>query len=146
MFSFCLKAFIHSEEVIPVFIFDPNILDRLDKNDRRISLIYDRLLSLNTKIRAKKINLQYGNPEDVFKKILRTYDIEAVFCNEDYEPYAISRDLRIKELCQEKGVEFFTFKDQLIFHKNEILSREGNPYSVYTPYMKTGEIILMKVN
>lgn len=131
-----LKAFMYSEEVIPIFIFDTNILDQLDKNDRRVCLIYDRLQSLNTKIGEKKINLQYGKPEHVFKKILRTYDIEAVFCNEDYEPYAVSRDLRIKDLCQEKGVDFFTFKDQLIFHKNEILSQEGNPYSVYTPYMK----------
>ena len=62
--------------------------------------------------------------------------ISKLFCNEDYEPYAISRDTRIKELCQEKGIDFYSFKDHLIFHKNQILSQEGKPYSVYTPYMK----------
>ena len=131
-----LKSFMHSEEVIPIFIFDTNILNRLDKNDRRVSLIFDRLQNLNAEIGSKKINIQYGNPEHVFINIFRTYDVEAVFCNEDYEPYAISRDARIKELCQEKGINFFSFKDHLIFHKNEILSQEGKPYSVYTPYMK----------
>lgn len=130
------QSLMYSEEVIPIFIFDSNILTPLNKNDRRICMLFDRLQSLNTKIGEKKIQLQYGNPEHVFKKILRKYDIQAVFCNEDYEPYAISRDVKIKELCQEKGVDFFSFKDQLIFHKDEILSQQGNPYSVYTPYMK----------
>ena len=59
---------------------------------------------------AKKINIQHGKPEHVFNKILRKFDVEAVFCNEDYEPYAISRDARIKELCQEKGLDFHSFR------------------------------------
>ena len=130
------KALTYSEEVIPIFIFDTRILDNLDKNDRRVNFIFDRLQSLSAKIGQKKISIQYGNPEEVFKKIFNTYDIDAVFCNEDYEPYAINRDLKIKEICQEKGLDFFSFKDQLIFHKNEILSQENKPYSVYTPYMK----------
>ena len=67
-----LKAFLHSEDVIPIFIFDTNIIDRLDKNDRRISLIFDRLKILNAEIGSKKINIQYGKPEHVFNKIFRT--------------------------------------------------------------------------
>ena len=112
-------------------MYKRQILDRLDKNDRRVSLLFDRLQKLNTEIGPKKINIQYGNPEHVLNKIFTTHDIDAVFCNEDYEPYAISRDKKIKNLCQEKGVDFFSFKDQLIFHKNEILSQEGKP-TVYT--------------
>ena len=131
-----LKAFLYSEEVIPIFIFDPKILDSLSNNDRRICLLFDRLQTLNTKIGAKKIQLQYGNPELVFKNIFSKHDIQAVFCNEDYEPYAINRDTKIKDLCHEKGIEFFSLKDQLIFHKDEILSDEGKPYSIYTPFMK----------
>ena len=48
-----LKAFLHSEDVIPIFIFDTNIIDRLDKNDRRVSLIFDRLQKLNAEIGQK---------------------------------------------------------------------------------------------
>ena len=66
-----LKAFLHSEDVIPIFIFDTNIIDRLDKNDRRISLIFDRLKILNAEIGSKKINIQYGKPEHVFNKIFK---------------------------------------------------------------------------
>ena len=76
------KALTHSDEVIPIFIFDTNILDRLDKNDRRVSLLFDRLQKLNTEIGPKKINIQYGNPEHVLNKIFTTHDVEAVFCNE----------------------------------------------------------------
>lgn len=78
------KALTHFEEVIPIFIFDTSILDKLNKNDRRVSLLFDRIHNLNAEIWPKKINIQYGSPEHIFKKILRTHDVEAVFCNEDY--------------------------------------------------------------
>ena len=132
-----LKAFETSEDVIPVFIFDPNILDRLEKNDKRISLLFDRINELNTLLeKEKQIHVLYGDPSSVFKRLFKEYNVDSLFCNEDYEPYALERDQKVNDICQEKGIPFHQYKDHLIFHKNEILSLEGNPYSVYTPYMK----------
>lgn len=132
-----LKALETSEDVIPVFIFDPNILGRLEKNDKRVSLLFDRIKELNALLEnEKQIHILYGDPSLVFKRLFKEYNIDSLFCNEDYEPYALERDQKVSDICQEKGISFHQYKDHLIFHKDEILSLEGNPYSVYTPYMK----------
>lgn len=132
-----LKALETSEDVIPVFIFDPNILDRLEKNDKRVSLLFDRIKELNALLEnEKQIHILYGDPSSVFKRLFKEYNVDSLFCNEDYEPYALERDQKVSDICQEKGISFHQYKDHLIFHKDEILSLEGNPYSVYTPYMK----------
>ena len=132
-----LKALETSEDVIPVFIFDPNILDRLEKNDKRVSLLFDRIKELNALLENdKQIHILCGDPSSVFKRLFKEYNIGSLFCNEDYEPYALERDQKVSDICQEKGISFHQYKDHLIFHRDEILSLEGKPYSVYTPYMK----------
>ena len=132
-----LKALETSEGVIPVFIFDPNILDRLEKNDKRVNLLFDRIKELNALLdNEKQIHILYGDPPSVFKRLFKEYNIDSLFCNEDYEPYALERDKKVSDICLAKGISFHQYKDHLIFHKDEILSLEGKPYSVYTPYMK----------
>lgn len=125
--------------VIPVFIFDRDILDYLDnKYDYRVNFIYERLLQLKSEL--KKINsdilIIYDSPINAWKKILHNYEVADVYTNHDYEPYAIKRDHQVKELLREHGAEFYTFKDQVIFEKDEILNLSDLPYTVYTPYSK----------
>jgi deoxyribodipyrimidine photo-lyase len=86
--------------------------------------------------------VRYGRPEMVFREISNEFDIDTVFCNHDYEPYAVSRDREIKELLQEKGARFRTYKDQVIFEKNEVAKNEGSPYAIYTPYSKNWKALL----
>tara|TARA_B100000787_G_scaffold159892_2_gene138431 strand:- start:10575 stop:11873 length:1299 start_codon:yes stop_codon:yes gene_type:complete len=126
------------EKILPIFIFDSNILDRLPKDDARISFIHKELFKMNEHLQSfdSGINMYYGSPKEVFKTLSEKYEIAKVFTNHDYEPYAIKRDLEIEELLTSKDIQFQTYKDQVIFERNEITKKDGNPYVVYTPYSK----------
>lgn len=123
--------------VLPVFIFDENILGELeDKKDRRVDYIYQALSKINTQLKPLKTRLTtfYGNPLEIFNMVSEKYAVQAVFCNRDYEPLAIQRDVEIYELFKRNQISFRAFKDQVIFDKSDILKNDGTPYTVYTPY------------
>ena len=126
------------EKVLPIFIFDTDILEKIPKNDARISFIHKELNTMNEHLQSFEtgINMFHGNPKEIFQSLIDKYHIVKVFINHDYEPYAISRDLEIKELLNSNNIEFNTYKDQVIFERNEITKKDGNPYVVYTPYSK----------
>ena len=122
--------------VLPIFIFDENILNELPKNDARVNFIHERLHDLNRAIerRGGSILCLKGQPVEVWRKLLEQYDIDTVYTNKDYEPYALKRDKKVKRLLAKKGIVFKAFKDQVIFEENEVLKNDGKPYTVYTPY------------
>lgn len=130
------QALKSGHKVLPIFIFDQNILDELPKNDARISFIYENLLKINNDLKKKGSGLiiLHGKPVDEFKKLTFKYEIAEVFYNNDYEPYAIQRDQAVAEFCKTKGIQVRSFKDQVIFEKEEILKSDGKPYTIYTPY------------
>ena len=126
-------------KVIPIFIFDTSITDKLPNNDRRINFIFDNLLEIDLKLKKKynsSINVFKGNPIEIFKELIKDYKINSVFTNNDYEPYALSRDKSIKNFLEKNQIQFKSFKDQVIFEKNEVVKDDGSPYVVYTPYMR----------
>src|SRR6476660_10304070 len=86
----------------------------------------------------------YGTPEEVFQELLQEYDIQTVFSNHDYEPYAIKRDSLIKNLIAQKNINFVSYKDQVIFEKDEVLKNDGRPYTLYTPYSKKWKAMLTR--
>ena len=123
--------------VMPIFIFDSEILDDLPKNDARVTFIYETLQKMRSGIHEKygsSIAMFYGTPEGIFKTLLKENKIAKVYTNHDYEPYARKRDKKIRELLNKSGIEFCAFKDQVIFEKDEIAKDDGDPYVVYTPY------------
>jgi len=123
--------------VLPLFIFDENILGKLeDKADPRITFIYNQLIEIDRELYSQKSGLliEKGDPVDIFRKLLKEYEIKAVFTNRDYEPYATQRDKKIEKLLSEQKISFQTYKDQVIFEKDEIRKDDGDPYIVYTPY------------
>ena len=123
--------------VLPLFIFDENILSKLkNKNDSRMNFIYQTIVDLAIKLRQHQARMvvKYGDPQKIFDQLLKEYHVETVYANHDYEPYARDRDERISDLLHKSGVQFKTFKDQVIFEKDEILTKNGHPYNVYTPY------------
>lgn len=126
-------------EVLPLFIFDKNILDKItEKADRRVTFIHQALQQLQKQLANYQSSLlvQYGTPIEVWKNVTATYNVKAVYANHDFEPYALQRDADIKALLAEKNIPFFTYKDHVIFEKDEILSQQGKPYTVFTPYSK----------
>ena len=125
--------------VLPIFIFDTNILDKLEnKEDKRVDFIFQALEKLNEYLekQGKSIQIFYGKPLEIYENLSQQYEIGNVFCNEDYEPYAIKRDQEIKDFLASKNINFYQFKDQVIFQKDEITKADGKPYTVYTPYSK----------
>jgi len=125
--------------VLPVFIYDKNILDDLDdKEDRRLCFIHDSLQNLQVALLDVHSTLYvlYDTPEKAFKTITERYNVTSVYTNEDYEPYAKDRDERIKNMLEKTGIAFKTYKDQVIFSRDEVLKNDGTPYTVYTPYSK----------
>ena len=127
----------NGHQVLPVFIFDTNILDRLeDKLDRRVDFIHRTLTAMQNTLLAKGKTLQvvHGNPLEVFDEWIKQYEIISVYTNHDYEPQAIERDTQIETLLAKNKIAFHSFKDQVIFEKNEVLKDDGKPYTIYTPY------------
>lgn len=125
--------------VLPLFIFDKNILDKLDdKKDRRVNFIHSQILELGDKLKnlGSTILVKYGNPEEVWKELLQDYNVKAVYTNHDYEPYARARDEKIKALLSSNYILLHIFKDQTIFEKDEVIKDDGKPYTIYTPYSR----------
>ena len=123
--------------VVPIFIFDRNILDKLDdKLDRRVEFIHAALQEMQEQLAAMGSTLEvyYGFPEEVHQILSKKYTIEKVFTNHDYEPYALEREAMIEKLLHSKNVTLHTFKDQVIFEKEEVVKDDGKPYTIFTPY------------
>ncbi|MEP3209767.1 MAG: deoxyribodipyrimidine photo-lyase [Maribacter sp.] len=123
--------------VLPIFIFDKQILDKLPSNDARLCFIFDRLQMMRSALNEKygsSIAFYYGNPQTVFKNLQQSYAIQAVYTNHDYEPYAQERDEAVAQVLAQQNTPLHTFKDQVIFEKDDIVKDDGKPYVVYTPY------------
>ena len=125
-------------KLLPIFIFDSDILNRLPKEDARVCFLYQQIEELNQQLAESnnKIHVYYGKPLDIFRKILSANAVHAVYTNRDYEPYSTQRDAEIKALLSENDVTFSTFKDHVIFEQDEVVKSDGTPYRVYTPYSR----------
>ena len=125
--------------VVPVFIFDTQILDELeDKEDRRLAFIHQALEGIQQELKdlGSTLHVLHGTPLDSFKQLAAIYQIAAVYTNHDYEPYSTARDAEVDQWLQEKGAALHTYKDQVIFERYEVIKDDGRPYTIFTPYSK----------
>jgi len=128
-----------NKNILPIFIFDTTILNRLStKKDRRVEFIYQALRDLKEKLEKQGTSLLvlHDTALHAFERLLQTSTITAVYTNHDYEPAAIKRDQAVQQLLQKHQIELRTFKDQVIFEKNEVTKDDGLPYTIFTPYMR----------
>ena len=133
------KALKSGSIVQPIFIFDTNILDKLeDKKDARVTFIHTELQRINAELKelSSSIKVYYGNPAELWPQIIKKIQPTAVYTNRDYEPYAKERDKAIEQLLESQNIGFHTFKDHVIFEMDEILKDDETPYVVYTPYSR----------
>jgi deoxyribodipyrimidine photo-lyase len=133
------EALKQNMNVLPIFVFDSEILNKLDdKQDARVHFIHHQLTVLQQQLNAlgSSILVKLGKPKEIFESLAQQYIIKAVYTNHDYEPYAIKRDHEIAELLRSKGISFHSSKDQVIFEKDEVTKDDLKPYTVFTPYMK----------
>jgi len=125
--------------VLTLFIFDTNILNRLEnKTDKRVHFIHNTITSLHNQLQSlgSGLTVLYTTPQKAFNQLLEQYNINTVFTNHDYEQYGIVRDASIATLLSNKNVQFKTFKDQVIFEKEEVLKDDHKPYTIFTPYSR----------
>ncbi len=132
------EALRNGQPVLPIFIFDTDIIDELPPNDPRLGFIHSSLEIINQKLLAygSSLHIFKGKPLAVFEKLLTEYTVKNLFFNRDYEPYALKRDYDVAHLLSAQDVQIKSAKDQVIFEPNEILKADGNPYIVYTPFKK----------
>ncbi|MFM7721506.1 MAG: cryptochrome/photolyase family protein, partial [Bacteroidota bacterium] len=130
--------------VLGIFIFDNNILRHLKPNDARVQFIHNTLLGMHKKLSevGSSLHIKFGTPEEVFTSLCSMYDINSVYVNRDYEPYAQERDKTMQLWFQSKNISFIGKKDHVIFEKHEVVKDNGAPYTVYTPYSKKWKSIL----
>jgi deoxyribodipyrimidine photo-lyase len=130
------KALASGIPVLAVFIFDNSIIDELKPDDPRITFIHKHLALINEKLRMHESSLfvRRGDSQEVWKKIISEFEVNAVFVNRDYEPYAKVRDDKVRELLEKQGIPLLAFKDQVIFEEREIIKSDSRPYTVFTPY------------
>jgi deoxyribodipyrimidine photo-lyase len=139
------EALRSSLPVLPLFIFDQDILEELtDCKDRRVQFIYNTVMAMQEILieNGSTLTCYYGKPVEIFTALTEKYAIATVFTNHDYEPYAVRRDEEVKQSLGLKGINFKTFKDQVIFEKSEVVKDGGDTYAVFTPYSKKWKILL----
>lgn len=125
--------------MLPLFIFDRNILDDLpEKKDARVEFIHRAVSDLKNRLEkmGSSLIVRYGRPQEVWNQIVTEYDVAAVYTNRDYELYALERDDFVQKLLAQKNISFHTFKDHVVFEKDEVLKSDGTPYTVFTPYSR----------
>lgn len=133
------QALISGYPVLPIFIFDKNILDKLeDRQDLRVQFIHQELTAINNQLKNMNtgITAMHAKPTDAFVSLLDKYNVKKVFANHDYETYARERDAEVADLLSLHKIPLETFKDQVVFEKTEVTKDDGSPYTVFTPYSR----------
>ena len=134
------KALSSGFRVLPLFIFDKNIHDRFDtQKDLRKEFIHGAIEALQKELinAGSSLLIFHDTPEERIRKVITEFEVKAVYANRDCEPYAIQRDSRIEQILRESGIPFHTFRDQVLFEKDDILKPDGTPYTIFTPYSRT---------
>lgn len=124
--------------VLPVFIFDKDILSGLDSGDNRLIFIYETVQKLKASLEShgSAFYVQTGSPDEVFNQLFDRYEIRAVYAGVDYEPYSIARDRKIDHFCSQRGAKFLGYHDHVIMNPGLIVREDGSPYQVFTPYSR----------
>jgi deoxyribodipyrimidine photo-lyase len=129
-------ALLSSRRVFGVFVFDTDILAGLPVDDRRVQFLVDSVRELDARLRAMGgyLIVRHGRAAQVIPELAAELDADSVFANGDVEPQALARDRAVLDALRAAGRSLQTFKDQVIFGPDEVLTLAGGPYSVFTPY------------
>jgi deoxyribodipyrimidine photo-lyase len=128
-----------NENVIPLFIFDTDILDKLqDRSDRRVQFIHNELTAIQSQLKEmdSTVLVKVGKPIEVWNELAKEWNIKSVYTNHDFEPYARDRDMKVESLLVSRRISFNAYKDHVIFEKSEVTKDDGLPYTVFTPYSR----------
>ena len=119
-----------------LFIFDTDIIEKLPRDDARVTFIYDRLKLIDSELRelGGSLVVKHGLPSAVWNQLCQEHSITEVHTNEDYEPYAVTRDEQVQRIVKEHGASFHRHVDHVIYRPGTVVKDDGNPYTVFTPF------------
>ncbi len=130
----------HCQKVWCAFVFDTDILDALPRADRRVEFIRETLVELDHDLRELSghagggLIVLHGSALQELPRLALALGVQAVFANHDYEPDATARDAKALGALADAGIALRTFKDQVIFERDELMTGAGSHYTVFTPY------------
>ena len=143
-----IQALTLSEQVISIFIFDPRQIGPKNNyaSSNALQFMIESLNDLEKQIKHKKGSLYffYGIAEKIVKKIISQEDIDAVFINKDYTPFSIQRDNAIKKICSDNDTIYHAYADTLLNDPDDIATKKGTPYAIFTPFFKQCRSIKVK--
>jgi len=127
-----------SDEVNLVFIFDQKILEKLDKQDKRVTFIHDSIKELHHDLdkAGGGINIYFGDPVEIITSLAKKLKVGKVFFNRDYEAYALNRDKAVTKSLKNNDIDVATFRDHIVFEPKEVLKKDKTPYKVFTPFKR----------
>lgn len=132
------QAFLQSEIVFPLFIFNPEQVDANNpyRSMNAIQFMIESLVDLEEQIKkgGGKLSVWYGVPTDVLKTIIKENSIEAIFFNKDYTPFAQQREQNIKDLCKTNNIDCNVYEDRLLINPEAAIAKKGSFYKVFTPF------------
>jgi len=134
-----------ADRVAVVFVFDTNILDDLiERADSRVSFILDSAMEIDRKLQelGSRLIILHGDPKILVPKLAKDLEVDAVFSSHDDDPYAISRDAMVRKALSGMNVEWHSCKDHVVFERQEVVSKRGEPFIVFTPYMNAWKAML----
>lgn len=125
------------KEVLPIFIFDSDILHKLQEDDKRVTFIYKSVLNLKDELKSIGLDLAifHGKPKEVFKKLL-PYGFCKVLCSVDFDEYALKRDKEVEKL-----LPMSRYLDSFLLNPQQQLKKDRTPYKVFTPFYKSVEYL-----
>lgn len=141
------RALTAGRPVLPLFIFDRDILNELPAADARLEFIHQEVLGIKEQLEqefSSSLLIRFGKPPEVWEELCEEFSIGEVFCNRDYEPYARQRDKAIYNFLREREVPFRGFKDHVLLEKSEVVKADAKPYTVFTPYMRRFKEVLQQ--
>lgn len=128
------------EKIIPIFIFTPEQVEHNPyKSENAVLFMMETLEELEETIRAKggRLYTFYEKSHNVVQHWIERYDdVDAVFVNQDYSLYSKERDERIKNVCERKGVSFYSCHDICLYPPQSIRTTTNDVYSKFTPFYR----------
>lgn len=136
------EAVKNAETVFPCFIIDPRqAKEHPYRSAFGLTFLAESLLDLEEQIQSAggKISFLEGDAEECIEALLKKKQFDAVYFNEDYTPFSRKRDDAIRKICKKHDIECITFHDALLTAPGTVLKKDGNPYTVFTPFSRTAK-------
>jgi deoxyribodipyrimidine photo-lyase len=135
-----IQASQESNNVLPCFIIDPRQVEAINsyRSLNAIQFMKETLLDLDEHIHAEggRLYILQGTTEKIITHIIQKIPVEALYTNRDYTPFSENRDEELKKICYEHGIEFIQKNDLLLTEPEDIVTGNGTPYSIFTPFFK----------